>query len=189
VFGFPLTQHHGSYLSLSARRRRITEPRRLSAPRSQSPTAFALSDRNGAMPCLASSSARSVSFHRPRWPDQRQSISWRALASSRRRQRSSFLHRLFVRRAPAVAFPVRHPAGHAAAQILRIGVKLDVARARQRFERGDRGGKLHAVVRSQRLAAAEFLLRGAVDQDRAPAAGAGIARAGAVVQIATLRFT
>ena len=90
------------------------------------------------------------------------------------------LHRLLVGGAPAVALPARDPGMMPSAQILAVGVEIDAARPLERFERGDRGHQLHAVVGGLRLAAFEFLLAIAEGQDRAPAARARIARAGAV---------
>ena len=85
------------------------------------------------------------------------------------------LDRLLVGGAPAVALPAVNPLRHAAAQILRVGVQLDRARAGQRLQRHDRRHDLHAVVGRQRLAAAQRLLALAPGEDRAPAAGAGVA--------------
>ena len=69
------------------------------------------------------------------------------------------LDRLLVGGAPAVALPAGDPARDAAAQILRVGVQIDVARALQRLQRCDRRHQLHAVVGGERLAAAELLDR------------------------------
>src|SRR5271170_3919825 len=68
------------------------------------------------------------------------------------------LHRLPVPGAPAVAFPIAHPGGHAVAQILGIGVQFDDCGTLESLECGDRGRQLHAIVGGQRLAAAQVLL-------------------------------
>src|SRR5947209_8203297 len=90
------------------------------------------------------------------------------------------LDRLPVRRLPAVALPSLQPKRDALAQVLRIGVQIDAARTLQRFERRNRGEQLHAVVGGQRLAARQFFQLIAEFENGAPAARAGIARAGAV---------
>ena len=90
------------------------------------------------------------------------------------------LDRLLVGGAPAVLLPAVDPAGDALPDILAVGVEIDRAGLLQRFQRRDRRHQLHAVVGGVRLAALQFLLDIAEFQDRAPAAGPGIARAGAV---------
>src|SRR6266404_2256528 len=90
------------------------------------------------------------------------------------------LDRLLVRGAPAVLLPAMDPAGDALADILAVGGEVDHAGFLERFQRRDRRHQFHAVVGGVRLAALQFLLGVAEFQDRAPAAGAGIARAGAV---------
>src|SRR6267142_6917460 len=90
------------------------------------------------------------------------------------------LDRLFVRGAPAVLFPAMDPAGDALTHILAVGVEIDRARLLQSLQRRDRRHQLHAVIGGMRLAALQFLLDVAEFQDRAPAAGPGIARACAV---------
>src|SRR5690242_15011173 len=59
-------------------------------------------------------------------------------------------------------------------------MKMHLARPLQRFERGDRSHQLHAVVGRRIGRAEKFLFVLARAEDRAPAAGAGIAAAGAV---------
>src|SRR5262245_25729463 len=90
------------------------------------------------------------------------------------------LDRLAVGRLPAVALPGVDPALDAVPHILRVGVELDVAGARQAFERADDGGELHPVVRGRGLAAEDLALAFAEHEQRAPAAGARIALARAV---------
>ncbi|MBV9245327.1 MAG: hypothetical protein JO366_11005 [Methylobacteriaceae bacterium] len=90
------------------------------------------------------------------------------------------LDRLLLGRPPAVTFPARHPAGHGAAEVLRIGVQVDDARTRESLERHDRGRQLHPIVGGLRLAAEELLFALPEGQHRTPAAGAGIAGTGAV---------
>src|SRR5581483_1938957 len=90
------------------------------------------------------------------------------------------LHRLLVRRAPAVLLPALDPACDAAAEIIGVGVELDLRRSLERLERLDGGGKLHAVVGGQGLAAAKLLAVLARLKDHPPAARSWIARAGAV---------
>ena len=90
------------------------------------------------------------------------------------------LHRLPVRGAPAVLLPAFDPAGDAAAQIIGVGIELDVRRRFQRIERLDRGDELHAVIGGQLLAAFDLFAVRARFEDRAPAAGSRIAGTGAV---------
>src|SRR4051812_19212955 len=90
------------------------------------------------------------------------------------------LDRLLVGGAPAVPLPTVNPAGDALTDVLAVGGEVDHARFLQRFQRRDRRHRLHAIVGGVGLAALQFLLLVAESQDGAPAAGAGIARAGAV---------
>src|SRR5882724_5564767 len=90
------------------------------------------------------------------------------------------LDRLLVRGAPAVFLPAMDPAGDALAHILAVGIEIDLARLFQRLQRRDRGHQFHAVVGGMRLATLQFLFDIAEFEDRAPAAGPGIARARAV---------
>src|SRR5277367_1151502 len=90
------------------------------------------------------------------------------------------LDRLFVGGAPAVLLPAMDPAGNALAHILAVGDEIDGAGLFQRLQRRDRRHQLHAVVGGVRLAALQFLFGIAEFEDRAPAAGPGISRAGAV---------
>ena len=132
------------------------------------------------MPLRASASARSF-IASPAWPlTQRQSISWRSAASSRRRHRSSFLTGFLSAVRQPLRFqlwiqPVTPPRRYcesvcSSTRHGRVSASSAAIAAHQ----------LHAVVGGQRLAAAKLLLVAAGAQDRAPAAGAGIARAGAV---------
>src|SRR4051794_8992238 len=72
------------------------------------------------------------------------------------------------------------PAGDALADILAVGIEVDAARLLQRLQRRDRRHQLHAVVGGVRLKTLQFLFDLAEFQDRAPAAWAWIAGAGAV---------
>src|SRR3546814_2602607 len=92
----------------------------------------------------------------------------------------SILHRLAIGRAPAVALPAENPLGDAVADIDAVGVERHLAGPLQRLQALDRSGHFHAVVGGKRRAAGEFKLPIALAQDRAPAAGAGIALARAV---------
>src|SRR5512142_2443861 len=87
------------------------------------------------------------------------------------------LDRLAVARSPAVLLPVADPRLDTLLHVLRVEVEVDVARARQRLERADDGGQLHAVVRRERLAAEELLLAPVEYEERAPAARARVALA------------
>lgn len=64
------------------------------------------------------------------------------------------LDRFFIGCAPPPRFPGRDPAGDAAPEILRVREEIDGARARQRFQRHDRGHQLHPIVGRERFAAA-----------------------------------
>ena len=132
------------------------------------------------MPMRASSSARSFSAW-PAWPlTQRQSISCARARLVEALPQLGVLHRLLVGGPPAVPLPAVDPGGDAVLHVLAVGVQLDAARPLQRFERRDRRHQLHAVVGGRRLRRRRSPCGVAVAQDRAPAAGAGIARAGAV---------
>src|SRR5262249_28999950 len=61
-----------------------------------------------------------------------------------------------------------------------VGIEIDLARSLQGAQGGDRGHQLHAVVGGFGLAAGQLLFDIAITQDGAPAAGAGIAGAGAI---------
>ena len=128
----------------------------------------------------ASASARSFSGW-PAWPrTQFQSTSCGAAAASSRCQRSMFLTGFLSAVRQPRAF---HPGSHwviPSRTILAVGVEHDPARPLQRLERGDRRRQLHAVVGGRRLAAAQLALDRAIAQDRAPAARARVAAAGAV---------
>jgi hypothetical protein len=135
---------------------------------------------NGSMASRASWSARSFSAW-PAWPrTQRQSTSWAPISASRRCHSSAFLTGCPAGGAPAVAPPVVDPAGDAVPDVFGVGMDLDLAAALERLERGDRRHQLHAVVGGHGLAARQLLLGAAGAQYGAPAAGARIARAGAV---------
>src|SRR5262249_47910942 len=90
------------------------------------------------------------------------------------------LDRLLVGGAPAAAPPVVGSGGAAPLHVERVRIQAHAARALQRLERPDHRHQLHAVVGGVGLAAVDFLLGAFGAQDRAPAAGAGVAAAGAV---------
>ena len=134
--------------------------------------------RNGAIAATASASTRWLSGSSA-WPRTQWKVtSWPPRAASRARQRSSFLTGF----RSAVFQPcVFQPSIQRDAEpdVLRVGVEVDRAGPRQRLERLDRGGELHAVVGGQRLAAGELLL-GPLNRSSAPAARPRIPGAGAV---------
>src|SRR5688572_1655959 len=90
------------------------------------------------------------------------------------------LHRLPVRGEPAAALPASDPLRDALHHVQRIGVEAHPARALERIEGPDHRRELHPVVGGLRFPAPEFLLYAFRAEQRAPAAGAGIAAAGAV---------
>src|SRR6202048_2063480 len=90
------------------------------------------------------------------------------------------LDRLLVGGAPAVFLPAMDPAGDALAHILAVGGEIDHAGPFLCLQRRDRRHQLHAVVGGVRLAALQLFFGVAESEDRAPAAGPGISRAGAV---------
>ena len=57
---------------------------------------------------------------------------------------------------PAVPLPAMQPAGHAVLHVGGIGHDGDLGRARQAFERVDRGQKFHPVVCRGGFAAGQF---------------------------------
>src|SRR4051812_21229969 len=85
-----------------------------------------------------------------------------------------------VRGFPALALPGMDPLGDALLDVDRIGVQAHAARALQRLERPDDGSELHAVVGGGRRAAPQLFFFSLEAQQRAPAAGPGVAAAGAV---------
>ncbi len=134
----------------------------------------------GAMPWRASSSARSLSSW-PAWPfTQCQEIVWRCKRRIEALPELGILHRLLVRRLPAIALPAVNPFADAVLHIGGIDMHLDRARTIERFQRHDRRHQLHAVVGGLRLAAGKLLARAVIVENGAPAAGAGIAGTGAV---------
>src|SRR5690606_4200106 len=90
------------------------------------------------------------------------------------------LDRLAIGGPPPVLLPVMQPFGNATAQILRIGVDLDRARALQGGESLDGGRQFHSVVGRGGFPAFEFLYRPVMDEQSAPAARPGIARTGSI---------
>ena len=89
-------------------------------------------------------------------------------------------HRLSVGGCPAAFLPIVNPARNAAAQILRIGMQIDVAGPAQSFQRRNGGQQFHAIIRRQLFAARQFALVRIIDQNRTPAAGTGISRTCAI---------
>src|SRR6185312_12767509 len=87
------------------------------------------------------------------------------------------LYGLLVGGPPAVLLPAEDPLGEPVLDVDTVGVELDLAFARQRIERTDRGRELHAIVGGERFAAFQLLDGRAILQHRAPAARAGIAGA------------
>src|SRR5205809_954039 len=72
------------------------------------------------------------------------------------------------------------PRFDAVLDVLRIGVDRDVGFALQRLESTDDGDEFHPIVRRMRLASEQLFAVAVVFEQRAPAAGAWIAFAGAV---------
>jgi hypothetical protein len=89
------------------------------------------------------------------------------------------LHRILAGGFPAAPLPAVDPFADALLHILRIGMHLRRHRLLQGAQGLDHGRHFHAVV-GRRLAAEQFPFGFALAQDRAPAARAGIAAAGAV---------
>ena len=175
AFAVGWIERRGSSRSPIARHRQ----RRSNPALLPSPTAarFGL---NGAMPMRASSSARSFSGW-PAWPlTQCQVTLWRVRASSSACQSSAFFTGFLSAVFQPFLFQPSIQLGDAVHDIFAVGVEIDRAGLLQRLQRRDRGHQLHAVVGRLGLAAGQFLGRAVVAQDRAPAAGPGIARAGAV---------
>src|SRR5690606_26333520 len=77
---------------------------------------------------------------------------------------------------PAIPLPIMDPLCDPVSQILRVGVKFDVAGFFERFQRFDGGGQFHAVIGRVAFAAAQFFPLIAIQQDSSPAAGAGVGR-------------
>ena len=81
--------------------------------------------------------------------------------------------------------PCQQPAGQSLSQmkqkrVARIGEQARIGRTLERAQRLNRGGEFHAVIRGQRLPAAEFATMLARDHEHAPSAGARVAFACAV---------
>src|SRR5262249_13417966 len=70
--------------------------------------------------------------------------------------------------------------GHAAAHVLRVGVETRLYRTLERLEGADHRGELHTVVGGEPLRSADLALVLTRAQQRRPAAGSGVAAAGAV---------
>ena len=87
---------------------------------------------------------------------------------------------LLRRIAPAILLPAKDPLGDAIDHIAAVGVEMHPARLLERAEGVDYGGEFHAVVGRRLVAARHFLFMVSHAQDRAPAAGAGVALAGAI---------
>ena len=95
------------------------------------------------------------------------------------------LDRLLVSSAPAVLLPAVNPRGDTVLHIGAVGDDGDLAGPFQRLERVDRGQQFHAVVGGIGLAAVQFAFLDDLAiayraHQRTPAAGAGVARTGAV---------
>ena len=82
---------------------------------------------------------------------------------------------------PALCLPGAGPTlGDAVNDVLGIRGQGHLTRLLEGGQGGDDGGQLHAVVGGFGVSARKLLLPTVVDQDGAPASGAGIAAAGAV---------
>src|SRR5688500_2106949 len=92
------------------------------------------------------------------------------------------LHGFTLGGEPAAPLPAMDPLRDALLHVLRVGVQAHPARALERLERADHRRELHAVVGGVGLAPPQLLFRAARAQQHAPAAGAGIAAAGAVAE-------
>ena len=92
------------------------------------------------------------------------------------------LDRVAARGLPAPALPAGDPLRHRVEHQAGVRDDADAAAGRQRPQALDRGRELHAVVRRVRGAAVQLERRLSVRRhdDRGPAAGAGVAAAGAV---------
>lgn len=89
--------------------------------------------------------------------------------------------RLFVAFDPAAALPALGPAlGQTIHDVFGIAAQRHLARLLEQRKGADDRHQLHAVVGGLRLAAADGALQRLVAQNRAPAAGAGVAAARAV---------
>ena len=93
-----------------------------------------------------------------------------------------FDFRFLIAGAPVVLFPVGQPFGDAVHNITAVGVQRDVAFLFEGFQRLNHRRQFHAVVGGFPFAAAQLLFRVLMAENGAPAAGAGIARAGAVCE-------
>src|SRR5215472_4231289 len=88
---------------------------------------------------------------------------------------------LVLRVLPAVLLPARVPPfAEAIHDVGAVAVHGHAAAARDRAKSLDHGAQLHALVGGGGLAAGDLTLSTAVDNDGAPPAGPGVARAGAV---------
>ena len=90
------------------------------------------------------------------------------------------LDRFLGRGFPAALLPVDHPLGDAFHHVLRVGDQRDFAGTLELFEAADGAGQFHAVVGGVGFAAPQLFFDALADQQCAPAAGAGVAFAGAV---------
>ena len=91
--------------------------------------------------------------------------------------------RLLVRLDPAPFLPAVDPAlGDAVHHVFAVRSQQNVARFFQGGQGFDDTGQFHAVVGGFVFAAGEFLFRGAVPQDRSPAARSGVATACSVCE-------
>ena len=89
-------------------------------------------------------------------------------------------HGLLARRSPAIGLPAGHPVGHTLHHIFAVGVEFDPHRPFQCLQPFNRSLKFHPVVCRSLDPAAQFAFFAAPLQDRRPAAGAGVVKAGSV---------
>src|SRR5690348_333371 len=90
------------------------------------------------------------------------------------------LHRLLLGIEPAVLAPALvPPVAEAVDHVRAVAVDVDPAPPRERPQALDRGGQLHPLIGGGILAAEQLDLAAVLDQEHPPAAGPGVARAGA----------
>src|SRR5690242_21372642 len=91
------------------------------------------------------------------------------------------LHRLLLRVEPAVLAPALvPPIAEAVDHVRAVAVDGDAAPALERAKALDRSGQLHPLIGGGVLAARQLPLAAVLDDEDAPAAGPGVARAGTV---------
>ena len=105
----------------------------------------------------------------------------KALTTKQLLRELSYYRRLFFIAHPAVSLPFFSPAQlKRVANILRIAVKLNLARLFKRLKTFDNRGKLHTVVGRNFFSARKLLFNSVISQNRAPATRTGISAASAV---------